>query len=83
MDIRDLAEELQRQIIRKFEKRKVHSLFKDNIWVADLADMKLISKFHEGFRFLLCVIDIIDNMHGLFIKKIKKELQLLMLFKKF
>ena len=30
----------------------------DNIWSADLADMQLISKFNEGFRFLLCVIDI-------------------------
>ena len=25
---------------------------------ADLADMQLISKFNEGFRLLLCVIDI-------------------------
>ena len=33
-----LAEELQKPIIRKFKKRKVHSLFKDNIYGADLAD---------------------------------------------
>ena len=25
---------------------------------ADLANMKLISKFNRGFRFLLCVIDV-------------------------
>ena len=55
---KELAEELHKPIIRKFEKRKVHSLFKDNIWGADLADMQLISKFNKGFRFLLCVIDI-------------------------
>ena len=30
----------------------------ENIWVADLADVQLISKFKKGFRFLLCVIDI-------------------------
>ena len=28
-----LAEELHKPIIRKFEKRKVHAAFKDNIWV--------------------------------------------------
>ena len=28
---------------------------------ADLADMQLISKFNKGFRFLLCVIDILSK----------------------
>ena len=55
---KDLAEELHKPIIRKFEKRKVHAPFADNIWGADLADMQLISNFNKGFRFLLCVIDI-------------------------
>ena len=50
--------ELYKSIIRKINKRKVHSLFIHNIWGADLADMQLISKFNKGFRFLLCVIDI-------------------------
>ena len=53
-----LAEELHRPIIRKIKKREVYSAFKDNIWIADLADMQLISKFNKGFRFLLRVIDI-------------------------
>ena len=39
----------------------MYSSFKDNIWGADLADMQLISKFNEGFRFLLCVIDIFSK----------------------
>ena len=34
-----LADELQKPIIRKLKKRKVYSAFKDNIWAADLADM--------------------------------------------
>ena len=53
-----LADELHKPIIRKFNKRKVHSSFRDNIWGVDLADMQLLSKFNKGFRFLLCVIDI-------------------------
>ena len=34
-----LAEELHKPIIRKFEKRKMYSSFRDNIWGVDLADM--------------------------------------------
>ena len=33
MQNKKLAEELHKPIIRKFEKRKVHSYFIDNIWV--------------------------------------------------
>ena len=51
-----LAEELHKAIIIKFQERKVHSSFIDNICGADLADMQLISKFDKGFRFLFCVI---------------------------
>ena len=58
MQNEELAEELHKSIIRKFQKRKVHSSFIDNIQGADLADMQLISKFNKGFLFLLCVIDI-------------------------
>ena len=56
-----LAEELHKPIIRKFEKRKVHAAFKDNIWGADLADIQLSSKYNKGIRFLLCVIDIFSK----------------------
>ena len=55
---KELAEELHKPIIRKFEERKVHSPFIDSIWVEDLADMQLTSKFNKRFRFLLCVVDI-------------------------
>ena len=53
-----LAEELHKPIIRKFEKRKVNAAFKDNIWGADLADIQLLSRYNKVTRFLLCVIDI-------------------------
>ena len=55
---KELAEELHKAIIRKFDKRKVHSTLIDNIWGTDLEDMQLISKFNKWFGFLLCVIDI-------------------------
>ena len=62
-----LPEELHKLIIRKFKKIKVHPAFKDNIWVADLADMQLISKFNKGFRSLLCVIDIFSKYAWVFL----------------
>ena len=37
---KELAEELHKQVIRKFEKRKLHSPFIDNICGVDLADMQ-------------------------------------------
>ena len=55
---KELAEELHKPIIKKYEKRKVDSPFIDNMWGADLVDMLLIIKFDKRFRFLLCVIDI-------------------------
>ena len=38
-----LADELHKPVIKKFEKRKVYSQFKDNIWGVDLADMQSLS----------------------------------------
>ena len=54
-----LTKELHKPIIKKFQKRKVYSGFRD--WGDDLADMQLISKFNKGFRFLLRVIDIVSK----------------------
>ena len=56
-----MDEELNKPIIRNFEKRKVHSSFIGNIWGADLTDMQLLSKFKKGIDFLLRVIDILSK----------------------
>ena len=42
---KERADELHKEIIRKFNKVNVHSPFIDNIWGADLAYMQLLSKF--------------------------------------
>ena len=55
---KELTEEYCKPNIKKCKKRKLHTIFIDNIWGGDLADMELIIKFHKGFSFLLCVIDI-------------------------
>ena len=76
----ELAKELHKPITRNFKERTVYSGFKDDTWGADLADMQLISKFNNGFRFLLCVIDILSKYVWVAPLKDKKVLVLLILF---
>ena len=56
-----LTDELHKPIIRNFKKRKVYSSFRNNIWGVDLADMRLLSKFNKGIRYILCVIDLFSK----------------------
>ena len=51
-----LADELHKPIIKKFDKRKVYSQFKDNIWGVDLADMQSLSRKNKGIKYLLSAI---------------------------
>ena len=76
-----LADELDKPIIRKFNKRKVYSSFRDNIWGVDLADMQLLSKFNKRFRFLLCVIDIFSKYAWVVPLKDKKGISIVNAFK--
>ena len=80
---KELAEELHKPIIRKFDKRKVHSPFIGNIWGADLADKQFISKFSKGFRFSLCVIDICSKYALIIPLKDKKGITISNAFQKF
>ena len=73
MSNQQLANELHKPIIRKFQKRKVYSSFEDNIWGADLADIQLISKYNKGIRFLLCVTDIFSKYEWVAPLKDKKS----------
>ena len=76
----ELATELQKPVIRKFENRKVQSSFMDNIWVADLADMLLINLIKDFVPYYVFWIFSVHT-HALFVSKLRKILQLLMLFK--
>ena len=53
-----LADELHKPVIKKFNKKKVYSQFKDNIWGVDLADMQSLSKKNKSIKYLLCAIDL-------------------------
>ena len=53
-----LADELHKPVIKKIEKRKVYSQFKDNIWGVDLADMESLSRKNKGIKYRFCAIDL-------------------------
>ena len=73
-----LADELHKPIINKFNKRKVYSQFKDNIWGVDVADMQSLSRKNKGIQYLLCAIDLYNKYAFVIPLKDKKELVLLM-----
>ena len=53
-----LVGELHKPVIKNFNKRKVYSQFKYNIWGVDLADMQSLSKKNKGIKYLLCAINL-------------------------
>ena len=60
-----LADELNKPIIKKINKRKVYSSFKDNIWGVDLADMKSLSKkeLNIFYALLTCLVNMLLLFH--------------------
>ena len=75
-----LADELHRPIIRKFNKRKVYSQFKDNIWGVNLADMQSLSRKNNGSKYLLCAIDLYSKYAFVIQLKDKKGISIVNAF---
>ena len=75
-----LADERHKPIIRKFNKRKVYSQFKDNIWGVDLADMQSLSRKNKGIKYLLCVIDLYSKYAFVIPLKDKKGISIVNAF---
>ena len=57
----ELAEELYKQVTRKFQRRRVNVNSIDEIWAADLIDMQAFSKDNNEINTLLTVIDIFSK----------------------
>ena len=74
--------ELHRQIIRKFKRRKVYSSFRDNIWGVDLADMQSLSKYNKGIKYLLCAIDLFSKYAWVVPLKDKRGISIVNAFQK-
>ena len=77
-----LADELHKPVIKKFNKRKVYSQFKDNIWGVDLADMQSLSKKNKGIKYLLFAIDLYSKYAFVVPLKDKKGISIVNAFNK-
>ena len=77
-----LTEELHKPVIKKFNKRKVYSQFRDNIWGVDLADTQSLSKKNKGIKYLLCAIDLFSKYPFFVPLKDKKGISIVKAFNK-
>ena len=75
-----VADELHKPVIKKFNKRKVYSQFKDNIWGVDLADMQSLSRKNKGIKCFLCAIDLYSKYAFVIPLKDKKGISIVNAF---
>ena len=77
-----LANELHKPIIKKFNKRKLYSQFKDNIWGVELAGMQSLSRKNKGINYLLCAIDLYSKYASVVPLKDEKGISIVNAFDK-
>ena len=77
-----LAEELHKPIIKTFNKRKVYSRLKANIWGVYLADMQSLSKKNKSIKYPLCAIDLFSKYAFVIPLKDKKGISIVNAFNK-
>ena len=77
-----LADELHKPVIKKFEKRKVYSQIKDNIWGVDLADMQSLSRENKDIKHLFCAKDLYSKYAFVIPLKDKKGISIVNAFNK-
>ena len=77
-----LANELNKPIIKKSKKIKVYSSFRDNVWGVDLAGIQSLSKYNKGINYLLCVIDLFSKYAWVVLLKDKREISIVNVFQK-
>ena len=56
-----LADELHKPVKRKFQRRHVNAFSIDDVWGADLVDMREWEKQNKGYKYMLNVIDVLSK----------------------
>ena len=77
-----LPDELHKPVMKKFNKRKVYSQFKDDIWGLNLTDMQSLSRKNKGIKYLLCAIDLYSKYAFVIPLKDKKGISIVNAFDK-
>ena len=55
---KQLAQELNKLVIKEFKRGKVYARFKGSIWAADLAEMESLSSKNKNVKYLVLFIDL-------------------------
>ena len=55
---KQFSSEIHKRALKKFKRRHVIVDRKDEIWGIDLADMNSLISFNDGYRYILCIIDV-------------------------
>ena len=82
MGNKNYIEELHKPVVKKFNKRKLYSQFKDNIGGVDLADMQSLSRKNKGIKYLLCATDSYSKYAFVIPLKDKKGISIVNAFNK-
>ena len=77
----DLTNELFKPSRKKFQRRRVVSLFVDHIWATDLLDLQRYSRVNKGYKYILVVVDVFSKYAWLKALKTKKGVEVAKAFK--
>jgi len=61
MNFSTYSNELHKQVIRDFQRRRVIANYTDEIWAGDLIDFTYWEKFNDDYKYILCVIDVFSK----------------------
>ena len=81
MDFSTISNELHKQVIRNFPKRRVVALHTNQIWAMDLIDMVEYAKQNDGDKYILCIIDVFSKFAWCIPLPDKKAVTILKAFK--
>jgi integrase-like protein/chromodomain-containing protein len=57
----EFAKEIHHQVKRKFKRRQVVVTGLDEIWAMDLASMESFVSYNDGYKYILCIIDVFSK----------------------
>ena len=57
----EFADEIHHHVKRKFKRRKVIVTGLDEIWGMDLASMESFASYNNGYKYILCIIDVFSK----------------------
>src|SRR4051812_26584403 len=55
------SKEIHHRVVRKFKRRRVIVTGIDEIWAMDLASMESFVEYNNGFKFILCIVDVFSK----------------------